>query len=58
MDWECVPYTGVLPPIRLGDGTLLSTVLQDNGDVDDDEHTPRPKPVKKRARPASHFEFA
>jgi hypothetical protein len=58
MDWECVPYTGVLPPIRLSDGTLLSTVLQDNGDVDDDEHTPRPKPVKKRARPASHFEFA
>ena len=56
MDWECVPYTGVLPPIQLKDGTILNTVLQDNGDGDDDE-TPRPKPAKKRARPASHFEF-
>jgi hypothetical protein len=57
MNWECVPYTGALPPIQLMDGTILNTVLQDSADADDDEHTPRPKPTKKRARPASHFEF-
>jgi hypothetical protein len=62
MNWECVPYTGALPPITMADGTVLNTVLTDSNAGDDEEEigaTPKPRaPPKKRARPASMFEFA
>jgi hypothetical protein len=62
MKWECVPYMGELPPIKLPDGTMLHTCLEDlSMDGDEDEiqaAAPKPKAApKKRARPASIFEF-
>jgi hypothetical protein len=61
LNWECVPYLGALPPMKMGDGSELRTVLEDFGaaDMDEDEPTAKVKaPPKKRARPASQFEFA
>jgi hypothetical protein len=61
LNWECVPYTGALPPLQMADGTTHQTILEDFTGGDEDEDgcaTPKARPpTKKRARPASHFEF-
>jgi hypothetical protein len=51
---------GDLPPIKMPDGTLMHTCLEDLAlDGDEDEiQAPKPKAIpKKRSRPASIFEF-
>lgn len=61
LNWECVPYTGELPAIKLPSGQIKITVLDDTGarDDDDDEYvikkSVKPPKEKKRKR---HENFA
>jgi hypothetical protein len=66
LNWECVPYTGKLPPIRLPSGELRHTILDDTlaGAREDDEggeeftikKCTKPPKEKKRKR-HENFEF-
>jgi hypothetical protein len=62
LNWECVPYTGQLPPIRLPSGQVKVTVLDDTMAREDDDEEfvikkcTKPPKEKKRKR-HENFEF-